>query len=160
MREFVIDIDMPHIRNVGCHDVVRHIHDEIHLDGLLLTFLPFLVQELLLLAEFFDLVSDVEAGEVVIIGRALELLELQEIPFDLLDLLNDWGTLVLVYFVTFDWLLALLKVGLGVDLFHDFEEGVLADASHDLVGLFGVGCEDAHVVRVLFGTALLALLHY
>ena len=90
---------------------------------------------------------------------ALELLELQEIPFDLLDLLNDWGTLVLVYFVTFDWLLALLKVGLGVDLFHDFEEGVLADASHDLVGLFGVGCEDAYVVRVLFGTALLALLH-
>lgn len=124
-----------------------------------MAFLPFFVQELLLLVEFFDLVADVEAGEVVIISRTLEVLELQEIPFDLLDLLNDWISLVLVYFVTFDMLLPLLKVGFWVDLFHDLEEGVLADASHDLVGLFSVGCEDAHVVWVLFGTAFLALLH-
>ena len=96
---------------------------------------------------------------MVIICRTLELLELQQIPFHLLDLLNGWITLVLVYFVTFDVLFALLKVRFGVDLLHDFEEGVLADASHYFVGLFGVGCEDAHVVRMLFGHSFLALLH-
>lgn len=110
MWEFVIYIDLPHIRNVSGHDVVRHIYDKIYLDGLFMSFLPSFVQELLFLAEFFDLVANVETGEMIIIGRALELLELQQIPFHLLDLLNDWITLVLVYFVTFDMLFALLKV--------------------------------------------------
>lgn len=124
-----------------------------------MAFLPFFVQELLLFAEFFDFVADVETGEVVIISRALELLELQEISFDLLDFLNDWRSLMLVDFLIFDGLLALLKVGFRTDLLHDFEEGVLAYSSHYLVGLFGVGCENAHVIWMLFSNASLALLH-
>lgn len=46
-----------------------------------------------------------------------------------------------------------------MDLLHDFEEGVLADPFYYLVGLFGVRCEDAHIVRVFFGPAFLSLLH-
>ena len=60
MWEFVVDIDLPHIRNIGGHDVVGHIDNKIYLDGLLVAFLPSFVQELLLLAKFFDLVADVE----------------------------------------------------------------------------------------------------
>ena len=126
---------------------------------MLLAVLPLFVQQLLLLAEFLDLVADVEAGEVVIIARALELLELQQVPFHLLHLLNERSPLVLVFFVAFDRLLALLEVGFGMDLLHDFEEGVLADSSHYLVGLLGVGCENAHVAWVLFGSPSLPLLH-
>ena len=126
---------------------------------MLLAVLPLFVQQLLLLAEFFYLVADVEAGEVVIIARALELLELQQVPFHLLHLLNERSPLVLVFFVAFGGLLALLEVGFGMDLLQDFEEGVLADSSHYLVGLLGVGCENAHVVRVLFGSPSLPLLH-
>lgn len=159
MRERVIDIDFSHIRNIRSHDVVWHIHDEIYLNSLFMSFLPFFVQELLLLVEFFDLVAYVETGEVIIISRALELLELQEISFDLLDFLNDRRPLMLVDFLAFDGFFALLKVRFRIDLLHDFEEGVLADSSHYLVGLFGVECENTHIVWVLFGGASLALLH-
>jgi hypothetical protein len=60
-------------------------------------------------------------------------------------LVVDWGRFV--------DLLALLEVGLGIELFEHVHDSILAGAADYLLRLFGVFCEDADVGRVFLGTS-------